>query len=329
VTNLLVRSSSHRLGAYSSLRPPPLIKPPLHGSTEIQRTRGERLPNKQIYCILCPSYHGSTLLSLSLGNHSRVFAPGDTLPSKHSLPHTCGCGELFGACSFWNRVSEVCGQGEGEFVPSRPSFVRWPRLDQAIVLCTGAAAVFFGTTFRPQSFAAAFEGYLSVCDQVADFDIFIDGYKSISHYLALKASGFPVRGVIHLLRDPRAFAASAKRVGVDAAHSARQWSRLHTGIAAITRGLGENVIRVKYEDLCAAANHELGHLQAWMKLREECLVRPLDRGRHWIGNMSMCGFTGEFRINVGWERTLEPQERRQVEALTRNCAGRFGYHFPS
>jgi len=37
-----------------------------------------------------------------------------------------------------------------------------------------------------------------------EFDIFIDGYKSLSRYAALKAADYPVRAVIHITRGPHA-----------------------------------------------------------------------------------------------------------------------------
>ena len=53
----------------------------------------------EIYCILCPSYHGATLLSLLLGNHTKVFSLGDTIPTE-PFPIRCGCGAPFDRCEF-------------------------------------------------------------------------------------------------------------------------------------------------------------------------------------------------------------------------------------
>ena len=110
----------------------------------------------------------------------------------------------------------------------------------------GAITAFrLGMAVRFGSFAAALDHQLAVCRKFSDFDIFIDSFKSVSRYCALKAAGFPVRGVIHLLRDPHSFAASSKRKQVAVTRAASQWSGMHATISRVTRLMGERVIHVR------------------------------------------------------------------------------------
>jgi hypothetical protein len=275
--------------------------------------------------VLCPSYHGATLLSLVLGNHSRVFSLGDTIPPRSFSSHRCGCGETFAACAFWRRVRTVVGDADPrELVPSRPRLSPLGPLNAAMVIGLGLAATRLGVSGRRGQFVQANERFLQVCAEFAEFDIFIDGYKSLSRYMAFKTARFQIAGVIHLIRDPKSFVASAKRNRFPVESSARQWSQLHGAISSTTWWTGERVHRIRYEDLCAEPDRELKKLQSWMGLREEALLRPIDKSVHWIGNSSMINFDGQIRRSKS-ETELTVEERRIVHRFTSKRAQAFGY----
>ena len=279
----------------------------------------------KIYMILCPSFHGATLLSLVLCNHSRLYSLGDTIPPRSFLSNRCGCGETFIACPFWQRVRAVVGDDdETDLIPTRPRITRWEPLNTALVIGLSLAAVRLGVAAPRGAFARANERFLQVCSEFAEFDVFIDGYKSLSRYVALKAARFPIAGVIHLIRDPLSFAASAKRSRLPIENAARQWAQLHRAIPVITRWAGERVFRIRYEDLCAQPDRELDNLQSWMGLSAEDLKRPIEKDVHWIGNVSMINFDGQIRMpNAGID--LTPEERRIVHRITSKRAREFGY----
>jgi hypothetical protein len=287
---------------------------------------GAKKNDPKIWMILCPSYHGATLLSLVIGNHSRVLALGDTIPPD-ALSHVCGCGELVANCEFWQRVGTVAGSGDPhvELVYSRPRISSRPALNTTVVIAAGLVAARLGVTSWRGKFAQANEQFLQMCSESYEFDIFIDGYKSLSRYLALKASGFSIAGVIHLVRDPLSFVASAKRNRQPVKKSARQWSQLHKAITSVTRWTGERVIQIRYEDFCADPDCELRRLQSWMGVREEVVQRPIEKGVHWIGNSSMRDFDGHIRCASDWLTTLTVDERRVVQKITSKRAREFGY----
>jgi hypothetical protein len=164
-----------------------------------------------------------------------------------------------------------------------------------------------------------------VCRRFATFDVFIDGFKSVSRYCALKAAGFPVSGVIHMLRDPRSFAASSKRKQVPVQDAARQWSSMHATISRVTRLMGERVIEIRYEELCATPNEQLARLQSWLGLEPETLLHPFAPGRHWVGNRSMRAFDGTIALRESWPRALSAAEQADVAQACRKSALRWGY----
>jgi hypothetical protein len=272
------------------------------------------MPALDIYCILCPSFHGATLLSLVLGNHSRVLSLGDTVATN---PHLhCGCGELVSHCAFWQQVGEV---------QPRPELIAAPALNQVATVSCAIAAYKVERNVRFEPFASGVDHQLVVCREFAKFDVFIDGFKSLSRYTALKAAGFPVHGVLHLIRDPRSFAASSKRKRVPADRAGSEWAKMHAAIARVTRLMGERVIEIRYEDLCAAPEAQLARLQSWMRLEPEALLHPFPPGGHWVGNTSMRTFDGRISLRESWRETLSADEIAQIEKVCGRQARKLGY----
>lgn len=284
------------------------------------------MTSKKIYMTLCPSYHGATLLSLVMGNHSRIFALGDTIPPRSFLSHRCGCGELIAECAFWQRVRSAVGDDDPvELVSSRPRIFSSPVLNAGLVVASGLLATKLRMAYRTGSFVRANEAFLRVCAEFKEFDVFIDGYKSLSRYLALKTAGFPITGVIHLVRDPRSFVASAKRNGLPIEKSAQQWTRFHKAIPLVAKWAGERLLQIRYEDFCADPNAELSRLQSWMDLPPEDLIRPLRKDIHWIGNSSMINFDGQIRKIDAPRTHLNREEGEIVRRITGRRAHEFGY----
>jgi hypothetical protein len=200
-----------------------------------------------------------------------------------------------------------------------------PQVNQLAIVLSGITAVRLGLPVPYRSFAADVRHLLAVCCDFVTFDVFIDGFKSVSRYCALKAAGFPVRGVIHVLRDPRSFAASSRRKQVPVRESAQQWSSIHATISRVTRLMGERVINIRYEDLCAAPGEQLGRLQSWMNLKSETLLHPFPPGRHWVGNRSMRAFDGTIALRESWQSELNAAEKAEIERACHKQALRWGY----
>ena len=72
-------------------------------------------------------------------------------------------------------------------------------------------------------------------------------------------------GVIHLVRNPRSFVASAKRNRLPIEKSARQWTRFHKAIPLAAKWAGERLFQIRYDDFCADPNVELSRLRSWME----------------------------------------------------------------
>jgi hypothetical protein len=259
-----------------------------------------------------------------LGNHSKVLSLGDTVATQPN--HHCGCGALVSECPFWRRINAGSNRDAAAATVPRPELFVSPRLNQAATILTAIAAFRLGKRVSYRSFAKGVDHQLVVCREFRDFDLFIDGFKSVSRYCALKAAGFPVRGVIHLLRDPRSFVASSKRKNVPVKQAAWQWSSMHATISRVTRLMGERVIEIRYEELCASTEPHLLRLQSWMGLDPEPLLHAFPPDRHWVGNRTMLAFDGTVALRESWRERLSEADRAEIERVCGWQASAWGYN---
>ncbi len=279
--------------------------------------------------VLCPSWHGATLLSLVLGNHSRAFSLGDTIPRDDKF--RCRCGAQAIECPFWTAVVRAVGEGGGDsLIPARPRLFSSNAINQAAVAAISLAALKGGVPAPFRRFAAANARFLGVCRGEKDFDLFVDGYKSLIRYLALKADGRQeIAGLIHVLRDPRAFAAAAKLKGVSVGEACRGWVAFHRRVDTIVRLTGERALTLRYEDFCAEPEKQLATILDWLNLPREPLLRPIPKPSHWVGSRSMDHFDGTIRLTERWRDELSKEELASVIRIAGPEARRRGYSLGS
>ena len=58
------------------------------------------------FVLLCPSFHGATMLSALLSNHSAICSAGDGNPATRDpnlIP--CKCGRKIASCDFWQGIA--------------------------------------------------------------------------------------------------------------------------------------------------------------------------------------------------------------------------------
>jgi len=296
-----------------------------------------------ICCVLCPSFHGATLLSLLLNNHDKILGMGDTLPPR-LLGCYCGCGAPLDQCAFWRSVEDrLAFIGRLSLVPALPTQLlakgsdgpvwrsalpeqrRTTSAAELALIPFFMAAINLNLRLPLNRFAASYAEFLAVCKSHTDFSLFLDGYKSSKHYLALKACGMPVRGAIHLLRDPRAYAASAKRVGYSLEQAAADWDSTHRAIETVLSGVGENVLRLRYEDFCAEPEDTLASIQSWMGLEPNRTIQKPSADLHWVGNASMTAFTGDIKPSERWRKELSTKELEFLSRKLGKRAKRYNY----
>ena len=298
--------------------------------------------------VVCPAHHGATLLSLLLNNHSLVSALGDTVPTR-SYDQVCACGARVSGCAFWQTVVDelnVPAQAPYEMLlPAVPlSFHgmarRWPPVNRRlngfvrkviVTLSRGgvpgsdrAAGALFG------DFADLYLRFYELVRQLHGTTVVVDGSKEQRKIEAIAAAlrdRADIR-VIHVVRDPRGFAASMirkDRPNWSVERVASRWNRMHSQALRLP-SLGRYEL-VRYEDLCAAPEPTMARVLQFLDVPTEDVVGPprWPEKHHLMGNKMLFEFDGRIAHDERWRTELTPRQQDAVRKRTAALARRFGY----
>lgn len=279
------------------------------------------------YFLLAPSFHGATLLSLILGNHTKIIALGDTLPTL-SFDQGCGCGKKISKCEFWKSIKQrVPVNGVHHILTEYPRLISSRLGNQALLYITMKLGI--RLDLRNSPFEIGFNGLVEAAlREKPSAEVFLDGHKSITRAMASSVTNIGAAGIIHLIRDPRAFSLASKKVGVPVADAIHQWLQYHRAVQKIKKNGTIRVLDVRYRDLCEQPQEQIARILSFMNLPQEELVKRHDPVKtHWIGNASLIGFNGEIRQgNLDkWKKELSNNEIIQIESATKREMVRYGY----
>lgn len=296
-------------------------------------------PLPKIYHILCPSFHGSSVLCMLLNNHSRVRAIADANPLRGQ--NNCLCGQGFYDCDFWTRMREATDYDESEpyksLIPSMPHFVAKEGTNAKInhILCHLAHK------FGPKVWKLAggkparifFEKYQHFVEGAAaynDCEIIVDAEKHVLKTTCWQTMGGRLDGIIHLIRDPRPFARSGMLAHKrdDAAFYGRKWRHEHRMIEHYKKFLpAKKVLTLRYEDLVARPQDAMETLFDFLDVPAEDVFCPVKdpAKNHMYGNVAIQEFDGTIRPSEKWREYLSAEQQREIVRLTQPAFGRYGY----
>lgn len=305
---------------------------------------------RRIVFVVCPSYHGATLLALMLNNHSQVTALGDTLPHR-GAGDICACGEVVERCSFWQAISADLETSRFAGLPLLLPILPWPltrrqmegsaiglsgntRLNRAAgrvagkVVDLGAPVAW---RLRPQAvddFAALYRSFYGLVLDAHGTSLFVDGSKSWRRAALLTRALKPEADVkvVHLIRDPRGFALSRRsHGGAPLEESGWLWSDLHDRMESL-QALAP-YLSMRYEDLCSDPGAELSRLFEFLQIAPEPVVTApkYPAKHHLIGNNMLRSFDGDVRLDIRWQTELSGAEQRIVLDSAGKFAERMGY----
>ena len=304
----------------------------------------------RIAFVVCPSYHGATLLALLLNNHSQVTALGDTLPHR-GAGHVCACGEPVDRCSFWQTVSTGLETARFAGLPMLLPILPWPltrrqmeggalRLSGNIRFNRAAGRVAgklvdlgapIAWRLRPEhvdDFAALYRSFYSLVLHAHGTSLFVDGSKSWRRAAVLTRTLRPEADIkiVHLVRDPCGFALSRRtHAGAPLRESAWLWSDLHGRMESL-RALAPYFL-LRYEDLCSDPEVELPRLFEFLQVApEDAVTAPkYAEKHHLIGNNMLRSFDGQVKLDTRWRAELSAAEQRTVLDGAGEFAARMGY----
>jgi hypothetical protein len=303
--------------------------------------------------VVCPSYHGATLLALLLNNHSQVTALGDTLPHR-GANHICACGELVDECTFWQTVSAGLDTSRFAGLPLLLPTLPWPltrhqmegsaislsgnaHFNRAVgrvagkVVDVGAPVVWRLRREMVEHFVRLYRSFYRFVLDAHGTSLFVDGSKSGRRAAVLTRALEPKAEVkiVHLVRDPRGFALSRRsHDGAPLRESGWLWSDLHGRMESL-RALAPYFL-LRYEDLCSDPETQLLRLFDFLQIvPEPVLTSPkYPQKHHLIGNNMLRSFDGQVKLDTRWQAELTAAEQRTVLQCAGDFARRMGYMSP-
>lgn len=293
---------------------------------------------------------GSTLTDLMLHQLPGHVGVGELYYLwRNGLAHDglCACNERFSECPFWGEVGQVAFGGWGE-VDADEVLALQERVDRT------SRIPLLLSPLRPPRFERDLRAYTDVLRrlyraivEVSGEEVVVDSSKRPSLAFVLRTMDDVRLDVAHVVRDPRGVAFSfAKHVALPTGAAlademprsttrkvGRRWVTVNATIGSL-RWFGVPVTRVRYEDLVAAPERELGRVLE---------LTGAERGQDPFGFVGPDGITvprthvvagGRIRLGTGtmalrldeqWRRDMPTRSRRLVELMTAPVRRSYGY----
>lgn len=295
--------------------------------------------------LMSASHSGSTLLTMLLNAHRDVATIGESCAVHFrgaGDTGLCSCGETLAGCRLWSVLKERLAQRgvavelaalQTEFrLPDAPWADRLLRMEYK---GPGLEAVrdlllTVNPAWRRES-ARLFASNEALVEEVVRAQggkVFLDSSKE-PHRLKfmMRIGSFRTR-VIQLVRDGRGVMASyIRRSQWPPAKAADEWRRSILSEEAILKHFrSEDVIRVRYEDLCREVEPTVGAILTFMGL-DPADWRPDFRAvdHHVLGNRMRMQNSSEIRLDERWRETLTAEDRHVFERIAGPLNRRYGY----
>ncbi len=297
--------------------------------------------------IVSPSYSGSTLLSILLAHHPKLITLGEYLDNKvrryrEGEGDYCSCGEKLTECPFMADLSSSVQKKGIDFSVDYPdtafisddklaapvlrAYIRNPLFELVRRVAISALPAARDTIKRVVNRNSIVIGTML---EKAGASVYLDSAKNNNRviYFDRYAKDMDVK-VIWLIRDGRGITNSIIRhTGNDVATSAKWWAVTQRSVIQTTRYLpAENVLTMKYEDLCE-------NPQKW--LSESCRFLGLDPtlmpesfsadGLHLTGNNMRLKGLAEIKPDEKWKAALSKDDLAVFEKIGGKLNRELGY----
>ena len=287
--------------------------------------------------VLCPSFHGASLLSILLNNHPRILSLGDTAPTKSSLNFFCSCGQTIEKCEFWQLIEST--QAHYSHKKEKHLFPITPNLKIGIVERLNRLAFGYNTFLSPWVFYShagrQFERSVSLFIEVAlayhKKSIFVDGTKDINRCLSIINLKKKKVRVIHLIRDPRGYFLSMRKNlpenKVTPDTTIKTWKGFHSlALHYFVETNKCSYLPVYYERLSSDPKSEMERIFKFLGVDySDVLQKPLDP-HHIIGNKMLLNFKGDIQQDLEWQQSLTCTEQKQILADCDPLSSLFHYN---
>jgi hypothetical protein len=304
----------------------------------IKKSGKKKAREADIYFLMAPPRHGAVQLAAVLNLHKRIASFGTANP-KRGEDEPCSCGQPVSSCPFWSDVWDVLAVPEVfpdvRWFPSSPVVFVDQRMNTALISILSTLALKTGNwpwnIIREPvfTFFDLHTRFLEACQVWHPHLAFVDAQGSIPKLMAMVGMGFPVKGVFHVVQDPRHYAAWSKRYypEIPVEKAVKEWKTLHKAIIGAKNTLKKDVKFhvVRFEDLMGDIETESKKIIQIMKLKDEGQMDDtLSRDKnHSLGLSDMDG------LDVDWREILSQDEQRRVIKAAGRLFIEFGYKVES
>jgi hypothetical protein len=292
---------------------------------------------------------GSTLLDRALGEVPGYQSLGEVvhLWQRGLIDNeTCGSGESFSACPFWNKVGHVAFGGWDQIDADEVLSLQ-RRVDRTrFVPLLAMHGVSPGLRTALERYASLLGDVYHAAAEVGGARVLIDSSKHVSTAYVLRHVAAVDPRIVHLVRDPRAVAYAWMKVKPrPSAGAGAEMARYTPGKTSIYYSVQNAMLdamrfgsvpylRVRYEDFTAAPAATIRRILA---LTGDAAI-PLEAfdgpavtlsSNHNIGGNPMKSKTGRVTIqrDDDWSTQLGRRGRWTVDALTAPHLLGYGYGF--
>src|SRR5262245_14442570 len=219
--------------------------------------------------IASPSFSGSTLLTMLLTGHLEIATIGEMKGGQEDLTtYACSCGALFTKCPFWTRLIGALAERGFVYdlsdrrtmpafrmpgVPIPDRFMRRSFASPAFEVVRGAVLRYWpGCSARLDYLRRYNETFIDLVLRFTGASVFVDSSKDPIRIRYLADIPSLKLFVVHLIRDGRGVVnSSRKNLGMSVRNASIEWRETHLEIERVIRRFcKEQVLRVRYEDLC-------------------------------------------------------------------------------
>ncbi len=297
---------------------------------------------------------GSTLLDMLIAGHSRVVTLGEAhqlrayvrrdtryyrqTPGDPAHEMQCYCGSTLDACEFWQEVQAALDVPldslELKLLINRTELRgmrHWWRKLLWLSLNAMPSLYEYGPLFRATGGEQVGRDSIRLYEAVArasGAEYVLDSSK-VPHRMYAIAQRIPEdTRLILLCRDFKGTVYSKVKRGIPMLKAALQWKWTVRQMERFSRMLpAEQVLRVRYEDICRDTISEMQRICRFLDLPyEERMISGERSNLHHLGG-SPSKYTGfqDIRLDTGHEAAFSPWHRKVLYAVVRREAAQWGY----
>ncbi len=178
-------------------------------------------------------------------------------------------------------------------------------------------------------FIVMYERFFQAARESVPHKALLDGERSNLKFMVLASMGFPVRGVIHLVRDPRGYVAAWKKYYPESTveNLTLEWAAAHTRICRLATSFQKMpFLTLRYEDLMEKPEESFHQAVSFMGLPRGEYVEMAFPGKDNILGLGEHDRTlAPVSVAGNWRETLSPEEEARILKVAGPLFSEFGY----